>query len=358
VRLERAAAVIWPRLRRLAEDRIPAQVQSALRQDAMLGDVRMTRLTQRLDDTLAALTGAGIPVILLKGAALGRTVYRSLPRRPMLDLDLLVPQNQLAAAREVVLASGWQPGPYEYLADTAYPDHYHLPPFADRDGGDFNLELHHGLFFRGHPFGLEMREVWEQAQPLTGAPQVMVPDPTHIILHLAVHFAWSHVMRSATWRTFRDLRVVLEHREIDWDRLVEAARRIRAQTCCYWTFRFAREWAAVPVPDAVLHRLAPPLPGFVLRVLARHFAQQWYPGGPACPSLRLDCALWRAAIRPRWSGHGGALPWQHSDRFASTEPVPRQHETTPHKLLRHLRMLRAYFTYVRGLLGSNGAGSS
>jgi hypothetical protein len=315
-------------------------------------DIRMTRMSLRLDQTLAALAGAGIPVLLLKGAALGRTLYGSLPRRPMLDLDLLIPEDQLARAREVVLKTGWETGPLEDARDF-YQDHYHLPPYFDKAGADFSLELHNGLFFRGHPFALDVAELWERSIPLEGAPQVRVPATTHMVLHLALHFAWSHMMRSATWRTFRDLRTLAEAGAIDWAEVGREARRVRGGSCCYWALRLARRWAGVTVPEPLLESLRPPIRDALLPVLERHFAQQWYPVDLVCPSARLDWALWRIAVRPGWSGHGTVRPWQRNEYFKNPEMPRRSQDDVPRKLRRHVGKLGAYVRYFRGILAAD-----
>ena len=352
VRIERAAPVVWPRLRRLLRNRMPNDLLEGLGRAAVMQDIRMTRMSVRLDQTLAALTGVGIPVLLLKGAALGKTVYGSLPRRPMLDLDLLIPADQLARAREVALGAGWEAGPLEGERDF-YQDHYHLPPFFDKGGADFSLELHNGLFFRGHPFAFDVGEVWERSVPLEGAPRVRVPGTTDMVLHLALHFAWSHTMRSATWRTFRDLGTLADSGAIDWGDVGREAHRSRGASCCYWAFRLARRWAGVKVPESLLQSLRPPIPDAVLPVLDRHFTHLWYPVDLPCPSTRLDWALWRIAIRPKWSGHGAVLPWQRDPRFRHPDiPLPAQ-DGTPRKFRRHLGQLGAYVRYFRRLLATD-----
>lgn len=345
---ERAEAIVAARLKRVGVT-LPADVAPRLRSIAMRSDLRMATLSHRLDQTLNALVAAGIPVMLLKGSALGKTLYRTLPRRPMLDLDLLIPEAESARAREVVLATGWVTGPLEGALEF-YRDHYHLPPFLDRAGGDFSLELHHGLFFRGHPFGLEVSELWDKSRPLAGYPGVQVPSTTHMILHLAVHFAWSHAMHSGAWRTLRDLRVLAESGEIDWDEIVRQARRIRGASCCFWAFHFARRWAQASIPEKIITQLRPPTPGVFLPVLERHFEGQWYPGGAECPSARLEWILWRAAIRPGRSGHGPVLPWQRNELFPQPVPDPSSPAEESPKISRHLAKVGMYVDYLRRVL--------
>ncbi len=55
-----------------------------------------------------ALSSAGIPVILLKGAVLARTVYPQSGLRPIGDLDFLVPYAQVEAALDVLLNLGYK----------------------------------------------------------------------------------------------------------------------------------------------------------------------------------------------------------------------------------------------------------
>ena len=359
VRRERAASVVWPRLRRLCQDSIPADVRKWLQREALLGDVRMTRLSSRLDETVNALTAAGIPVVLLKGAALGRTVYRSLPRRPMLDLDMLVPEDQVGTARAAVLAAGWQPGPYEELGESFYRDHCHLPPFYDQAGGDFSLEVHWDLLFRGHPFLLDVRELWDRARPLPDAPQVRVLDTVDTVLHLAIHFAWPHMLESAAWRTFRDLRTLVDEGDVNWDRIVSEARRARAASCCFWTFSMARRWTGALVPAWVTDALRPPISPRGGRVLERHFLEQWYPAGPACPHARLEKLLWRAAIRPGWSGHGGVMPWQRDAHFVPESASPGPRETLHEKVGRYMQECGDSLRYLHGVLtGVGGPGDA
>lgn len=55
-----------------------------------------------------ALTDAGIPVLILKGAVLAQRLYGGLDRRPQYDLDVLVPRAAAGAARRVMLGAGYK----------------------------------------------------------------------------------------------------------------------------------------------------------------------------------------------------------------------------------------------------------
>lgn len=343
---ERAEAIVSARLARVGAE-IPADVRDTLRMHAMRSDLRMAMLSQRLDQTLAALAAAGVPVLLLKGAALGRTLYGSLPRRPMLDLDLLVPAEHCARAREVALAADWVPGELERQV-AFYEGHYHVAPLHDAMGRNFNLEIHTGLFFPGHPFDWPVEAVWERSQPLPGSA-ARIPAIEDLLLHVTLHFSWSHAAHFGPWRSFRDVRVIAETPGLDWEGFLRRARETHGATAAYWTLRLARVYTGARVPAEVERALRPALPASVLPILDRHFAESWFSSETACPSQELSRWLWRAAMQPQRSGHGKALPWDRDGLFLypGESPAP---ERSGRKWRRHLGSLGRYVRYLHRIV--------
>jgi hypothetical protein len=338
---ERAEAVVSARFTELGLT-LPDSVTKELRVMAMRSDLRMARMSRRLEETVNAFAAAGIPVLLLKGAALGRTVYGIMPRRPMLDLDLLIPSDQRAEAKRVALAHGWQPSELEGLEDF-YSGHYHMAPLHDANG-HFNLEIHTALLVNGHPFTWPVAQVWEESTALPDMP-ARVPVPEQLLLHIGIHFSWSHLGRTGAWRAFRDVQALAASGTLDWTRFLALAQRARATAACYWTLHLAQQLAGVEVPPVVLETLRPPMPGAVNTALVRHFASHWYPGtGPTLP-LSLDQGLWRVAMRPGWSGHQGVLPWTR-DLIFDDPRAPRQADPLAQ---RWLRLLTNPFRYARYL---------
>ena len=69
--------------------------------------LRAARRIAKLAAIGPALEGAGIPVIVLKGAALGPALFGDPALRTMGDVDLLVRRDQQEAAGRVLLAQGY-----------------------------------------------------------------------------------------------------------------------------------------------------------------------------------------------------------------------------------------------------------
>ena len=114
-------------------------------------------------------------------------------------------------------------------------------------------------------------------------------------------------------RTVRDVATLLERGEFDWDGFLALARRTRAGSCAYWTLAMSRTLAGARVPEHVLESLRPPGPMALSHALQRAQISSALLG--TCPSIHLMRTLWSAAIRPAWSGHGSARPWQVGEAF-------------------------------------------
>lgn len=323
---EYASPGLWRALRSMRA--LPAPAAEYLRRAAMFSDFRMQQLAMRLQETVAAFAAAGVPVLLLKGAALGAFVDATFRLRPMTDIDLLVRLVDVPRARAALTAAGWRETDDPTLHAMIDAGHHHLAPFLDPRLPGLRVELHVSLFPDDHSFAFDESHLWRDASPAP-APfaGALVPSPEHLLLHACIHFAWQHTMVFGAWRTFRLAGAVILLPGFSWERFAESARSARAATSCYWTLRLARRMCALDVPTDVEARLAPPTPEFVRAALERHFIAALVPGeAPPSPSLGISRLLWRAALRPHWSGHRIADRWDPDLRWAralrGTEPEP------------------------------------
>ena len=343
---EHAVPALWRRLKPLAGDCVPAEVQRGLEQYSRVSDFRQLHLQQRLGETVRALLGADIEVLLLKGAALALTAYGSFPKRPMVDLDILVRAEQATAAYETASSARWQ-GPDTPSGGNFYAQHHHAPPLADADGTQFSLELHTDLFPRGHRFGLTPAVLWQSALAAPGMEGAQVPSTPHQLLHLALHFAWSHRMERAGWKTFRDLDAIIRTTGVDWDSFPPLARHTGAATACFWTFRLAQSLCGVCIPEQVIAELRPRGGHIFLARLERHFASMVLDHGAVCPSMRVQRWMWSLAVQPRSSGLGTSRPWDRDGVYI--DEYGSDADQAPATWRHHVREWRRWGRYLAAL---------
>lgn len=323
--------------------RVPDEAGAQLRRHTMVADFTAARSEARLEETLQALHAVGVEPVLLKGAALARVLFPSFRDRPMGDIDLLIKRDDAAKALAAARALEWEVVPGFERVD--YARHHHLRPMADRTGAG-QLEIHTGLFLPDHPFGALSEAVYRTSRPIPGG-RGRVPDDVHLALHACLHLAWSHAMGFGAWRAFYDLSELVQQDRVDWKRLIDEAGAYRATSCCYWTLRLARDLAGVDVPPETTRACRPPGSRWFHRGLSRHFEAQLDGPDRACPSVAVQRALWRSAIRPGWSGHGERYPWAAGAQFlevadgAESGRVVPDHGSKAGKLALTVRYLAA-----------------
>ena len=309
---ENAIIALRDRLRQSEQAKLPSGIERYVAMLALDREFRMRQLKDRLERSLAALNAAGIDVLLLKGGALACTVYGSFSARPMRDIDLLVRPDRADDARALMLELDWVADP-DVPGDRSYGTHHHLPPLRDLRASGLRMEIHRALLPAGHPFGFTDEEIWRAAKRVkVGRSFALAMHPTHHALHIAIHFAWSHMFKFGAWHAFRDLSSIDAAGQLDYDDFIRTARRWRAASCCYWTLNLARSLSGLALPPSVLANLRSRLPDLGQRALLRHFSHGLAQGRLSCPSVRLDRALWNLAIQPRRNGHGRVRPWSVS----------------------------------------------
>lgn len=341
---EGATAALWRALRESAGV-LPKEAAEFLRARTMMSDFRMVQLSQRLSETVAAFRERGVPLMLLKGAAVGAISDASFRERPMTDLDLLVRPADVARARDAVLAAGWHQTEDERL-HTLLQGMHHQAPFFDGRLPGLRLELHTALLPPDHSFAISESDFWAAATPASAPFEgASVPSREHMLFHTAVHYAWQHQMNFGTWRTLRSAAVVAQSPGFDWQSALDMAAHTKGLSSLYWTLRLSQRLAAIAIPPTVLARCAPPTAQWLTAAIERTVIAEIAPGeGPTSPSVRLSRLLWRGALRPKWSGlRDAGRKENHS--WARTMGTHRD-ESFTRRMQRHASSSRDWWSFV------------
>jgi hypothetical protein len=174
---------LWKALRRKGlEDQLPPDVQDFLNEVYVLNATRNKALRAQAAETVSALSQSGISSVLLKGGAfLFDSREEDLGDRMMVDLDLLVPEGQLAESVAVLKDLG-----YDTLGDEELRPHHYPPLF--REGEVATVELHWSIGKRTELLPAE--HVFRDAIGLeVGASKVWIPSASHRVIHAIYHAA-------------------------------------------------------------------------------------------------------------------------------------------------------------------------
>jgi hypothetical protein len=169
---------------REAAHAVPASVAEELRQSHLENTLRNVRLRQQLTQAAEALNADGIVPLLFKGSLqLVDGTLAGVGDRSMIDLDLLVPGDQLQAADEALRGLGYAPDPGKPFL---HP--HELPFLRARAAGP--IELHVELGSPPIPSVLPAAEAWADSSELPfGDAVARALSPTHQVLNNILHSA-------------------------------------------------------------------------------------------------------------------------------------------------------------------------
>jgi len=187
-------------------------------------NVRLMRLLERL---ARRFNEAGVPVMVLKGAALNLTLYDRPAARPMADLDLMIHSADLARARQAIELCGGLRA-VSHAREDFFPRFHYETEYTVGTIYPTKIDLHVRPF-RPMRYAQTVPEsaFWEGARPVrAGSATVLHPAATDMLLHLLVHSA---VHGNNRYRWLQDVALWVQKYEgvIDWDDFMAKAVRWR-----------------------------------------------------------------------------------------------------------------------------------
>lgn len=291
-----------------------------------------------LGESLAALAGARIQTLLLKGAALAEPVYGNIAVRPMADFDVLVRPEDVEAALAALAQRSYRGVEGETQAGAAIAFESQIA-LSKPGPVETIIEIHWSLLDSPHhQHRLPMAWFWDTAAVVEvegSATRVLGPEA--LLLHLCAHLALHHHGTGLLW--LHDVAEVLHlHGDrLDWDLLLAKAAQCDLVLPLQQVVpRVVEEWG-VSVPHEIQGRLRDlkPTPEEArifnwLTATRRPVAQRFYADLASMPG-------WRARLR-----------YAAGNLFPSAAYMRRRYG------IRHGILLPLYYPY-RWLIGLRSA---
>lgn len=270
VRSEQLGPWLYSSLKAHAGVGLAPEILAGLQQDYRGSAIRLMQREAALRPLLAALNHTGIPLICLKGAYLGRFVFKDPALRPMLDLDLLVREEHFEQCGRELERLG-----YRLLVELD-PDEERLLKLPRVYGCSSNppefIDLHRCIRAMNY-YELGSDIVWSDAveSELYGW-RVFYFSPELNLICLALH----NLKHGGDLRDWVDLVLLLRSLNMDWDRLIALARSLGVMRPLFWIFRELGEKWETPAPSDVSTALASYVPRRLEdRVIRSRFAYFW-----------------------------------------------------------------------------------
>ena len=221
--------------------------------------LRNALLDQELHRLLADWQSAGVPAIVLKGAALTATAYRNRALRPMRDLDVLVHRSDMPVVKDLLARAGYEIDPNQRDRIQWYDrHHYHLafekPGASERR---VRCEVHWQLERPGRRFAIDTEGLWARAVSVrSGQHDIAVLSPEDTLLHLSLHVCKHRL--AGGFRGFCDIAAVIAASGpcFVWEQACRRAEDWEIADLIYVPLVVTARLLHAPVPSGVITRLA------------------------------------------------------------------------------------------------------
>ena len=302
---------------------------------------RNLALAAELFRVLEALERHGVCATPYKGPILAAEAYGDAAMRQFSDLDIIVPQRQIVAAHDALLALGFRPvvcGVEPQAAGRQVPGQY-----AYQNNTETMVELHTELTLRYFPRRLDLAELCGRREfvQVAGRP-VLTFSSDDTLLLLCVHGS-KHFWERLGW--IADIAALTRaSRPVDWAIAMKRARKWGIRRMVLLGAGLAEQLFQAPLPNEVTDCLRSDATArrLIARTCRRVFAAE---------PVQLG-VFSRFAFRVRMRGplaHG--LPYAIRLALVPTEFETGAHARylrPVHALLRPLRLARTYGWRTRG----------
>jgi len=234
---------------------VPENVLLALKKAYQLQVMRNMRIQGCIHQILRVMNESNIPVILLKGAFLATHLYPDIALRPMNDIDLLLRQEDIPKARDLLISLGYDPpefkvcqSPFHEQVCLNFPGE-HLPPIVNRKIA--RIEIHSNLKERKDRT-LLLDQIWRRSIEHTmEGYRFRGLNPEHQILYLCTHLYQHIEIGLSTLYWFCDIHEMVRKHEvtIQWDSLFYCAKEAGVENQVRLILGTMREKWGTPVPE-------------------------------------------------------------------------------------------------------------
>lgn len=223
----------------------------------LLGDARRATALENLRHyaeygrIAQAFRRSGIPLMALKGLHLAELVYDDIGRRPMVDMDILVPPDRVAQAMSALRDLDYGTEADGGAAATTLANDKCNTGLTHRANGVY-VELHWALSEPSDGYAAPMEDIWRSARPgRLGDTDTLVMAPEFLLLHVSAHLACNHGFAFAL-RGLCDVAAITHSLEIDWDLFCRLAGEHGWRRGVAAVLRLAVEQLDAEVPASVL----------------------------------------------------------------------------------------------------------
>ncbi len=221
-----------------------------------------TFLWKKLKPILKSLEEKKIPVILLKGIALGVTIYPSIGIRPMGDMDILIKEKDIFEVDETFKSFGYKAADVDPLDIEAEKTNYLTTLFYPERNHWFHVHRHlinSTLPNFSYISKINMNNIWQKAQSIEiSGSKALVLSPEHQIIYLCEHsMRVTHSFRQLIFHADISRTIYFYRDKIDWENLIKESFNFGLERMVYCGLYAVYRVLHTEIPSDILTKLKP-----------------------------------------------------------------------------------------------------
>jgi hypothetical protein len=227
----------------IGQDTVPPDVMRRLESEYNVNTDRNRFLLRELLELLALFEANDIPAVPFKGPSLAVLLYGDVGLRQFGDLDILVPGDRVARAKELLTRRGCR---FRRFSEDSVQAEY------DNQGATVTVDLQSDFAPKRFCFPMNLEQFWARIKRVSLAgTTVLQPAPVDQVRMLSAHAA-KHCWSRLQWIT--DMAVFIRRNEttLNWREAVEEAEEAGGARLLLLGTRIASDVLATPVPAELL----------------------------------------------------------------------------------------------------------
>jgi putative nucleotidyltransferase-like protein len=284
-------------------EKIPVRAVNLLR-SGLIQAKRLQQLSHwELNRVLWALQVIDVPIIVLKGVAYSLAGLPESEGRVYVDLDLMVPEDELGNVESVLTSKGWQ---FQQLS--AYDEYYYrvwsheIPPLIHIER-ETEVDIHHTIAPLTSQLKINTDLLFEAAVPVDNDTKVKILSPVDMVIHCAVNLFQNNELADdlRDLLDFHDLLLFFGSKEEGfWEKLTVRANQLRLSYILFYALYFSNSIFRTIIPGYVFSDLDKKPGRIKLWIMHQTVPLALFPQHPDKPSRTVAIARTLMYLRSHW----------------------------------------------------------
>jgi len=237
---------------------IPSEFRDEFKQTYYLSLLKSAESVSRVKRILERIEAYKIRVLFFKGFAIDALIYDDY-MRPRLDVDIAAADEDSGILEKALSSLGYVLSPSE--KGYPIPEYLNSRVFAHSSGDFPSVHIHRHLINNmflvvdGY-LNADMRDIWEEAEPLKGYRYILALKPELNIIYLCEH-GLKHDFDQIVFLYEIDRLISYYGQGMDWNKFLRLARDSGLGRAVYYGLFLSQKVFSTDVPEGVIESLKP-----------------------------------------------------------------------------------------------------